>query len=157
MAKKKKKARKKAARSSAPRKKTSSRKKKKSSRKVKSARRKSDSPSSIPVVPDLGSGGHGHGHGHAVAISTEREAMHAGCHIRVKTTYEISVNGQPFAGHVVVGNDGQMYTHACPYTDFPSAIDMMKHLVDVYPEFFTPCGHDAEHPAPEIHLAGGHS
>ena len=78
----------------------------------------------------------GSGHGHAVTISSHRETQHGGRHIEVKTTYEVTVDGKPFGGHLVLGDDGTVYSHACPYDEFKSMIDLMKHLVSAYPDAF---------------------
>lgn len=93
-------------------------------------------------VPEPRHGDHGH------ALVTLREDEHLGCHIEIKTTYEITVNGAPYHGHLMLDNDGDLYTHACPYSKFGSAMDLVKHLIRLYPESF-PVGDapgDSGHP-----------
>ncbi len=96
-------------------------------------------------APEPGHGAHGH------ALVTLREDEHLGCRIEIKTTYEITVNGVPYHGHLMLDNDGDLYTHACPYSKFGSAMDLVKHLIRLYPESF-PVGQATA--VPDHH--GGH-
>lgn len=66
-----------------------------------------------------------------------REDEHLGRVIRIRTTYEITVNGVPFHGHMLLDNDGNVYSHACPYSEFPSAMGLIKHLIELYPDDFS--------------------
>ena len=65
-----------------------------------------------------------------------REAEYNGHKIVVKTTYRIEVDGTPVTGHMGVSNDGQVHYHAVPNMSFASAIDLVKVLIDTYPEDF---------------------
>jgi hypothetical protein len=78
----------------------------------------------------------GHAGGHAVVISGVRTTECGGHNIQIKTSYEIAVDGVPFAGHVELDNSGRLHTHACPYHEFASATEMMRHIVEAYPESF---------------------
>lgn len=108
-------------------------------------------------------GGHGAGHVSEVV----RTATHRGHRITVKTTYTIDVDGTPIAGHFGVTDDGQVHYHAVPNVSFDSAIDMVKKLIDAFPDDFPPCpdcdavGHDAahadhDHPHHDAGHGGGH-
>jgi hypothetical protein len=81
-------------------------------------------------------------HGPAVSV---REANHNGHHILIRTTYEISVDRRPVMGEFLVTDEGQVQCHALPNYTFLSAVDLVKSLIDLFPE-------DFERPA-----KGGHS
>lgn len=88
------------------------------------------------VKPAISDPHAGHHEGHSVVISGARDTQHRGHEIVVRTSYEITVDGQPFGGHVELDHAGRLYTHACPYQDFASALDMMKHIIEAYPDAF---------------------
>lgn len=83
-------------------------------------------------------------HHHKIS-ATMREAEYKGHHIVVRTTYEIRVDGTPVTGHTAVTNDGQVHYHPIPNISFASAIDLVKQLIDVYPDDFAGGEHDG-HP-----------
>jgi hypothetical protein len=74
-------------------------------------------------------------HRHKIS-ETVREDEYKGHHIVVRTTYEIQVDGVPVTGHLGVTNDGQVHYHPVPNVSFPSAIDLVKQLIDVFPDDF---------------------
>ena len=63
-----------------------------------------------------------------------------GHHIVVRTTYHIEVDGQTLTGHFAVSNDGQVHYHPVPNISFASAIDLVKQLIDLFPDDFS-AGH----------------
>jgi hypothetical protein len=65
-----------------------------------------------------------------------REDDYQGHHIEVRTTYAIYVDGKPVTGHIDVSNDGQVAYHGLPNFSFDSAIDLVKKLIDQFPEDF---------------------
>lgn len=67
-----------------------------------------------------------------------REATYDGHEIVVRTSYTIEVDGQPITGHVGVGDDGRVHYHAVPERSFTSAIDLVKKLIDLFPDDFPP-------------------
>jgi hypothetical protein len=75
-------------------------------------------------------------HQHPVTDSV-READYQGHHIVVRTHYEIEVDGRAVTGHMGVTNDGQVHYHPVPNMAFASAIDLVKQLIDVFPDDFT--------------------
>jgi hypothetical protein len=81
---------------------------------------------------------HGHGHGHGMPVETTREATYRGHHILVRTTYQIEVDGTPIYGHLGVTNDGQVHYHAVPNLAFASAVDLVRQLIDTFPDDFEP-------------------
>ncbi len=76
-----------------------------------------------------------------------REFDYRGRRIQIETSYAITVNGEPFQGHITLGNDGRVYSHSCPYLDFPSVVELMKYLIDLYPGNFEPHGVTRDCPA----------
>jgi hypothetical protein len=75
-------------------------------------------------------------HQHPVADSV-REAEYQGHHIVVRTRYEIEVDGRAVTGHMGVTNDGHVHYHPVPNMSFASAIDLVKQLIDVFPDDFS--------------------
>lgn len=82
-------------------------------------------------VKDANKAGGHHGGGETI-----READHAGHHIVVRTTYRVEVDGKPITGHVGVTDDGQVHYHAVPNVAYASAIDLLKALIDIFPDDF---------------------
>ena len=76
------------------------------------------------------------GHGHAMPMESTREADYYGHHIVIRTTYHIEVDGTPIEGHLGVTDDGQVHYHAVPNLSFASAVDLVKQLIDTFPEDF---------------------
>lgn len=59
-----------------------------------------------------------------------------GHRIAIETHYEITVDGTPVPVHLTVGNDGDVHCHALPAYEFVSAVDMVRVLIDTYPDDF---------------------
>jgi hypothetical protein len=70
------------------------------------------------------------------ASESVREAEYNGHQIVIRTTYQIEVDGKPISGHLAVTNDGQVHYHPIPNLSFASAIDLVKQLIDVFPDDF---------------------
>src|SRR5688500_14311108 len=88
----------------------------------------------------------GHDHG-----SSLREDHHKGHHIVIKTTYEVTIDGKKFAPPLGVSNAGIVEYHGMPNIGFPSAVDLIKCIIDQFPEDFArktgephPVGHDGD-------------
>ncbi|MDR4479406.1 MAG: hypothetical protein R3B37_06605 [Nitrospira sp.] len=75
-------------------------------------------------------------HRHHAADSL-REATYQGHHIVVRTHYEIEVDGRSLIGHMGVTNDGHVHYHPVPNMSFASAIDLVKELINIFPDDFT--------------------
>jgi len=69
-----------------------------------------------------------------------RKADHKGHHIIVRTHYEIEVDGHMLMGHMGVANDGQVHYHPLPNLSFASAIDLVRQLIDTFPDDFATHG-----------------
>jgi hypothetical protein len=77
------------------------------------------------------------------AMESVRTAEHNGHSILVRTHYEFEVDGNPLVSPVMVDNFGRVACHALPNYSFLSAIDLVKQLIETFPEDFS-----AEHRAP---------
>lgn len=69
-----------------------------------------------------------------------RTAEHNGHEIVIRTTYEVSVDGQPFHAHFNVDNSGRVQYHGLPTRDFPSLVDLVKKAIDQFPDSFGSAG-----------------
>jgi hypothetical protein len=92
-----------------------------------------------------------HAHG---PRETVREVDYQGHHIVIGTTYRIEVDGRPVGGHFIVTDDGQVQCHALPNYTFSSAVDLVKSMIDVFPEDFSASPGDGGHDGGHDH--GGH-
>lgn len=77
-----------------------------------------------------------HEHGGDADIATVREDDYQGRHIVIRTTYHIEVNGTPFQGQLALDNEGRVHCHALPNYQFASAVEMVKRLIDIFPDDF---------------------
>jgi hypothetical protein len=86
---------------------------------------------------------HGLQHAHTREPSVREEA-YRGHRIKVVTTYEITIDDQPVAGHLNIGNNGAVHYHAIPNQEFPSMIGMVEHIIDLSIDLGTlhSSGHD---------------
>jgi hypothetical protein len=66
-----------------------------------------------------------------------REIEHKGHKIEIHTQYEIRVDGKPLGGHIYVDNTGKVSTHALPTYSFDSAVDLVKKIIDAFPDNFS--------------------
>jgi hypothetical protein len=103
-------------------------------------------------------------HGKHEATSV-RELAHKGHTVRIITTYRVEVDGKPADLHLSVDEDGQVFTHATPFVTYASAVDLMKAVMDAYPEdafsnsstTSTTPATNAEEGSHHNHPAGDHS
>jgi len=83
-------------------------------------------------------------HMHHGTEESVREITYKGHNIRIGTRYRIELDGQLITGHLLVNNAGQVHYHAIPNQEFPSAVDVIKRIVDLSEGL----GHDSEGSAP---------
>lgn len=88
---------------------------------------------------------------HGEMLETVRESDYEGRHIVITTSYMIEVDGKPVTGHMGVGNDGRVHYHPVPNLSFASAVDLVKRVIDVFPDEFPPADGGDGH-----HDGGGH-
>ena len=77
-----------------------------------------------------------HHEGTGGRVETEREAAHKGHRIVIRTTYQVEVDGRVLDLPLGVDNDGHVHCHSLPNYQFGSAIDMVKQLIDNFPDDF---------------------
>jgi len=65
-----------------------------------------------------------------------REDDYKGHHIVVRTTYNITVDGQPVTGHIMLTNGGEVQYHGLPNYSFDSAVELARALIDNFPADF---------------------
>lgn len=92
----------------------------------------------------------GQEHFGGTVVAGMRKTEYQGHRIRIKTSYEITVDGVPFQGHAVLDADDRICSHACPYQSFDSMLNLMKHLIDLYPESFQERDRTEEYPAETV-------
>lgn len=88
---------------------------------------------------------HGGAHGGGHEATSVRQLTHKGHDVRIITTYRIEVDGKPAGMHLSVDEDGQVYTHATPFVTYASAVDLMKQVMDAYPDAFSDSHPHAAH------------
>jgi hypothetical protein len=79
----------------------------------------------------------GHAEHDKAPFRSVREIEYNGHKIAIHTQYEIRVDGKPLTGHIYVDNTGKVSTHALPTYSFASAVDLVKKMVDAFPDNFT--------------------
>jgi hypothetical protein len=72
-------------------------------------------------------------HGRKTSFSSTRKAVYRGRDIRVRTTYRIEIDGKPLTMHTYVLDDGTVHCHGLPNYSFPSALDLVRALIDAMP------------------------
>jgi len=94
---------------------------------------------SLPTMP----------HSHSGPSESLRQEIYEGRRIVIRTTYEITVDERPLHIPVSVSNDGTVDCHSLPTYSSPSAIDLVKHLIDYFPDSFpresSPGHHEGGH------------
>jgi hypothetical protein len=66
-----------------------------------------------------------------------RKVEHKSHRIVIRTHYAIDIDGSPFVTPVMVDNSGRVSCHALPNYSFLSAIDLVKQLIDTFPDDFS--------------------
>jgi hypothetical protein len=98
-------------------------------------------------------------HGPSVSV---REDTYRGHKIRIKTTYEVTIDGLPLPIHMDLTNKGELNSHSLPNYQFMSAVDLIKAVIDAYPDDFPPADDAGGQDEPQdggggAHHGGGHS
>ena len=63
-------------------------------------------------------------------FTTVREGTHRGKKFEIHTTYRILIDGEPFLVHTGVLNNGTVHSHSFPQYSFPSAVDLVRKIID---------------------------
>jgi len=66
---------------------------------------------------------HGHGEG-------ARRFTHRGHEVEIVTHYRVTIDGEPWEQHVEVLDDGSVTYHGLPQYAIPSAVDLIRRLID---------------------------
>lgn len=83
---------------------------------------------------------------HMGGLETVREDEYRGHRIVIRTSYQIEVDGRQLTGHLGVTNDGRVRYHAVPNLSFPSAVAMVRRLIDAFPDDFPAAGETRDRP-----------
>lgn len=70
------------------------------------------------------------GHHEPGVTQTVRTATYRGHEIKIETTYRITIDGEPLKGMLEVLDDGRVHYHGLPQYALPSAMDMLRRVVD---------------------------
>lgn len=73
--------------------------------------------------------GHVHGHGHG-ADAGVRRFEYRGHEVAIVTRYEVTIDGQPWEGQMVVHIDGTVTYHGLPQYVVPSAVELLRGVID---------------------------
>jgi hypothetical protein len=103
---------------------------------------------------ELAHAAHQHGGGELASVRT---VSYRGHEIVIRTSYTITVDGQPFDVHVTVDNAGRVHYHGLPTRDFASVVDLVQKAIDVFPGDFNdhPPGGPGHEPGAHGHSAHG--
>ena len=77
-----------------------------------------------------------HPHGHAQPARTRghgegvRRFTHRGHEVEIVTRYEVTIDGERWAQHVEVLDDGSVTYHGLPQYAIPSAVDLIRKVID---------------------------
>ncbi len=74
---------------------------------------------------------------HMTHLGGVRKATHDGHRIEIRTTYEVRVDGRRVSLPLSVDSEGRVTCHALPNYSFQSAVDLVKQVIDTYPDDFT--------------------
>jgi hypothetical protein len=78
------------------------------------------------------------GHDHAGHAASVRTADHNGHQITLTTTYRVEIDGKVLKIPLMVDDSGNVHCHSLPNYQFDSALDMLKAVIDSFPEDFPP-------------------
>lgn len=85
----------------------------------------------VPI--NLGRDGYDLTEGVAVEAAAHREVRrftHAGHDVEIETHYRITIDGVEFPDHIHVADDGSVHYHGLPQYSTPSAVDLVRRIVE---------------------------
>ena len=68
--------------------------------------------------------------------SPPRVAIHNGHEIVLETIYRVTVDGKKVDLGLMVDEQGKVHCHSLPSYQFQSALDMVKAIIDLFPDDF---------------------
>jgi hypothetical protein len=69
---------------------------------------------------------------------TVRTAEYRGHAIEIRTSYQVTIDGEALSAHLMVSDDGNVHYHGLPNYTAASAIELMERVVDAFPEDYPP-------------------
>lgn len=69
-------------------------------------------------------------------LSSVRQFTHRGHKVTITTKYKIEIDGKSVNLHASVDQEGRLRCHSTPYESYPSASQLVKQLIDKFPEAF---------------------
>ena len=69
---------------------------------------------------------------------TVRTADYRGHAIEIRTSYQVTIDGEPLSAHLLVSDDGNVHYHGLPNYTAASAIELMERVVDAFPDDYPP-------------------
>jgi hypothetical protein len=94
---------------------------------------------------------HGHQGNRGASV---RSVTYKGHEIVIRTTYEITVDGDLFDAHVIVDNSGRVHYHGLPTRDFSSTVSLVKKAIDLFPDDFPSGASSSSQDQPAGHAHG---
>jgi hypothetical protein len=91
-------------------------------------------------------------HTHEALVRSTRVLEHRGHTITITTTYEVRVDERLVTLHLMVDEEGRLWSHLCPYLTFATAPELVRHLIERMPHLFEPA-----QPAPGGDEEGDHT
>jgi hypothetical protein len=79
------------------------------------------------------------GHG-AHPQETVRTALYRGHAIEIRTSYQVTIDGEALSAHLMVNDEGNVHYHGLPNYSAASAIELMERVIDSFPEDYPPQG-----------------
>ncbi|HYO66909.1 MAG TPA: hypothetical protein VEU33_12570 [Archangium sp.] len=77
-------------------------------------------------------------HQHENLVRSERVLEHQGSTITITTMYEVRLEGRLLTLHMMVDEEGRLWSHLCPYLTFATATELVLHLLERMPHLFEP-------------------
>jgi hypothetical protein len=77
-------------------------------------------------------------HSHEALARSTRELEHRGRTITITTTYEVRLDERLLTLHMMVDEEGRLWSHLCPYLTFATATELVCHLLERLPHLFEP-------------------
>jgi hypothetical protein len=84
-------------------------------------------------------------HDHGGQVTSTRMAEHRGHQIALETIYRVKVDGKLAKIPLMVDDTGAVHCHSLPNYQFDSAMDMIKAIIDLFPDSFGAKRQDTHH------------
>jgi hypothetical protein len=91
-------------------------------------------------------------HTHESLARSTRVLEHQGSTITITTTYEVRIGERLLTLHMMVDEEGRLWSHLCPYLTFATAPELVRHLIERMPHLF-----ESAQPPPGVDDGDGHS